>query len=492
MDRLRICLAAAEAAPFAKTGGLADVTAALTRELHRRGHDLRLFLPLYRRIREAARSEDAAFELEPDPELQGLPIWLDGREWHFGIQRAPLAEDGPRILLVDCPELYDREDLYGDGPDEPLRWALLAHAALHTCQRLGFAPQILHAHDWHAALLPLLVRTHYAWDRLFEETRTVLTLHNLGYQGVFPAEWAERLGFAGERERLPAEDLAQGVFNFLKTGILETDLLTTVSPTYAREIQTPEQGHGLDGVLRERSGRLLGILNGVDTGEWSPAEDRYLPATYDARDLAGKAVCRETLLRRFHLAPRGEGPVLGIVSRLVWQKGIELLEQVLPVALEREDLRLCVLGTGEERYERFFHWLQEAFPGRAGFHCGFSNELAHLVEAGSDLFLMPSRYEPCGLNQMYSMLYGTPPVVRRTGGLADTVREWDPEARTGTGFLFEAFEAEGLFQALTRALRAWRDPEGWRVLMRNGMLQDFSWSRRADSWLEVFQRLLAN
>ena len=485
---MRICFAAAEVAPFAKTGGLADVVAALTRYLQEAGHGVLAFVPAYRRILAGG------WEARPVEGLGDVEVRVGPQTFRVSFSRLRLPGSEAGVVLVHSPELYDREPIYTQDGDEPVRFALLSHAALAACQHLQWAPDVVHAHDWHAALLPLLVKTSFAWDRLFSKTRSVLTVHNIGYQGVFSSEAVDRLGLAGERHLLDQDDLRSGRVNFLKTGLLHADALTTVSQTYAREIQTPELGAGLDPILRRRSGALHGILNGVDYAVWSPETDPHIAQRYSAGDLAGKVRDKQALMADLGLRFDARVPVLGIVSRLTAQKGFDLLPDVLPIFLQREDLRLAVLGSGEEAHERYFQWLQETFPDKVCFYRGYNDALAHKIEAGSDIFLMPSRYEPCGLNQMYSLKYGTIPVVRRTGGLADTVRDYDAHGDgggTGTGFVFEEFTTRALRDALERALAAWRDPAAWHRLVQRAMAQDFSWQRQGARYVELYARLVA-
>jgi starch synthase len=483
---MRICHVAAELAPLAKTGGLGDVVAALSAQLSRDGHDVRVFLPLHGQMDLSGRA------LHRVDFLSGVPVWLGQREVTFDVFTTPLpGTDGFDLYLVDCPELFHRPRLY-EFDDEHVRFALLARAALETCQRMGWAPEIVHAHDWHAALVPLYLRTRYAWDRLFHDARTVLTIHNLGYQGVFPSDVLRDLDLHEHAELLHQEDLAAGRVNFLKTGILYADVLTTVSATYAREIQTPEYGFGLDPLLRRRADHLVGIVNGIDAGEWDPSDDPMIPHAFSPDDLSGKAANRTALRRELGLPnPPAPGPMLiGIVSRLVHQKGFHLTAGPLAEALAANRAQLVVLGTGEARYETMFRQAEERFPGRARFVNEYDHALAHRIEAGADAFVMPSLYEPCGLNQMYSLRYGTPPVVRRTGGLADTVEPWNGTAGTGTGFVFEHADVPGFRWALGQALEVWESsPAGWLRLQRNAMARDFSWQRQAGRYVELYRRL---
>jgi starch synthase len=480
---LKICFASSEFAPFAKTGGLADVCAALAHYLHREGHELVALLPRY------ARLDEAGLDIEPVEGLERLTLRFGGIEQSYAIDKAVLPDSGLTLYLLRCPAFYARGSLYTQDEDEYLRFVLLSRAALELCQHLGFAPDIVHCHDWQTALMPLYLKSVYAWDRLFRNTRTVLTIHNIGYQGMFPAGVLPMLGLHGAEHHLHQDDLKAGVINFLKTGVLYADLITTVSPTYAREILGEDFGMGLNGLLRERTGTVIGILNGVDYGVWNPATDPLIAANYSVDDLSGKRACKAALQRDVGLEERADRPLFGIVSRLVYQKGLELVEAVLPALLERRDCAIAVLGSGEQRYEDFFHWLQQRFPGRASFYRGYNETLAHRIEAGADLFLMPSLYEPSGLNQMYSLKYGTIPIVRETGGLADSVRQIDAETGVGDGILFRDFNADGFAWACNRGLDLYADQKLWRRLVLNAMRQDFSWERQGAHYVELYREL---
>jgi starch synthase len=393
------------------------------------------------------------------------------------------------LYFVHCPAVYDRATIYTIGPDEHLRFLVLQRAALDMCQRLKFAPDIVHCNDWHTALLPMLLKTVYAWDHLFSATRSVLSIHNIGYQGWFDASTTYDVG-GNVWDLLSPETRAGGAFNWLREGVRNADAVTTVSPTYALEIATPLGGHGLDGALRARGDAVIGILNGVDYSEWNPATDRYLKHHYSPQHLSGKGQTKAAFLDWLNLNIDAAAPLLGMVTRLTVQKGIDLLFDVLPETLATREMSCVVLGSGEERYEQFFAGLQQRFPDRVVFHRGYSEELAHLIEAASDMFLMPSLYEPCGLNQMYSLKYGTPPIVRRTGGLADSVQHWDPATRQGTGIVFNDFDPQGVRWALHAALDLFADRDCWLQMMRNGMAQDFSWDRQAKSYVSLYVRLV--
>jgi starch synthase len=478
---VRVAFLSSEVAPFAKSGGLADVAFSLPKALKRLGHDVRVFLPLYASV---DRERHGLRPLGHGP----IELRLAGQAIPFQTLAAELPGTGAPIYFVDCPKFYGRPSLYTSDPDESLRFLYFSRAIFEICQRLGFSPGILHANDWQTALAPLLKKTLYAWDRLFQPSRTILTIHNIAYQGIASAGVIEAIGV--DRSLFDPADLREGRVNFLKTGILHADRLTTVSPTYALEIQTEAQGHGLDPFLRRRARDLTGILNGVDYDVWDPSNDRFITARYSARSLDRKRKNKEALRKRLKLPISEEAPVIGMVTRLSYQKGIELLFDALPAVLSRHQAQLVVLGTGEAKYESFFAGLEARFPGKVRFAGGFNEELAHWIEAGADLFLMPSRYEPCGLNQMYSLRYGTVPIVRKTGGLADSVRPYDPTSEEGTGIVFEHFHAAAVVWALETGIRLFRDEERFRRLILNGMAEDFSWDQQAERYLAIYRELL--
>jgi starch synthase len=484
---LRICLIASEVAPLAKTGGLADVAGALAKYLHASGHDVRLFMPLYRQV------ERRKLNLWPVEFLQDVPLQLGARELRFSVGTARLPGSDAMVYLVDAPALYDRESVYTSDPDEHLRFLLLTHAAMLACQRMGFAPDVLHCNDWHTGFGPLLLRTTYAWDKLFRGTRSVMSIHNIAYQGVFGAADIADIGIVDAAAHLDAGELAAGRINPLREGVRHADHVSTVSPNYAREIQTPEFGSGLDALLRARAHSLSGILNGVDYQEWDPRHDRFVPLHYDASQLGTKDAIKQEFLQRAGLATQGRSrlPLIGMVSRLATQKGLDLLIQALPRLLAEREFALALLGSGEPRYEAFLDELAHAHPTRVAFRSGYSEEHAHWIEAASDMFLMPSQYEPCGLNQMYSLRYGTVPIVRRTGGLADSVRHFNPETREGTGVVFNDYDAAGLTWAVNTALDWHAQPELWRRLVQNAMAMDFSWETQVREYVALYERITA-
>ena len=479
---MNILFISSEVAPFAKTGGLGDVGASLPKALRARGHDVRVVLPFYRRVREGGH--------RVEPAIPPLELQLGPRRYAFATSTATLPGSDVPVYFVHQGELYDRPGIYTQDGDEHVRFAFLGWAALKIAQQLRFAPDIVHVNDWQTSLVPLILRTLLSWDRLFERTRTVLTIHNIGHQGTFGAGVLPELGMAEASGQFHQDQLRDGRLSFLLTGILYANAITTVSPTYAREIQTPEHGVGLDGFLRGRRDVVLGILNGIDETEWSPERDSHLPFRYSMEDLGGKERNKQHLLRSLGMPYRPGVPLIGIVSRLAWQKGFDLCFDAIPALLAQRDVQLVVLGSGEHRYEEFFARLARLAPHKVAFKNAFSEPLAHQIEAGSDLFLMPSRYEPCGLNQMYSLAYGTPPIVHATGGLADTVRLYNPRTGRGNGFVFEHFDARGLKWALGHALECWGDRQSWRRLQRNGMSEDFSWKRRVVEYENIYRKLI--
>jgi starch synthase len=469
---------ASEALPFAKTGGLADVAGALPPAIARLGWHVTLALPRYRGVARGALVERA-------------PLSIGGHAFDVGIFEAPLG-DGVRAALFDCPELYDRETLYGpdntDYPDNALRFALLARAALEFIGRRGGA-WLVHAHDWQAGLAPVYLKTLYAAHPVLAGTPTVFTVHNVAYQGNFDAGWLGRLDLGADQLSVNRLEF-WGRISFLKGGIVDADMITTVSPRYAEEIQTTEFGSGLEGVLRANRDHLVGILNAIDTRAWDPSRDPWLPRPFSAGDLSGKAAAKREVLARFGLPADAAAlgrPLIGMVSRMVDQKGLDLLA-ALEGELPKLDAAFVVLGTGEARYQNFWLRLRAAHPSRIGAYIGFSEELAHLVEGGADMFLMPSRYEPCGLNQMYSLRYGTVPIVRAVGGLADTVRDYRPRVEGATGFVFREYTPGSLLEALQRALSVFGRPGLWRTLQLSGMAEDHSWDRSAAEYVRIYDR----
>ncbi len=481
---MRVLFLSSEVAPFAKTGGLGDVSAALPKALHERGHDVRVYMPLYERI------DHTKHDFRVIDSLRKLKVMFGPKAYEVSIVAAKLPGSSMEVFFVSCPALYKRHAIYSNDGDEHLRFLVLCYAALEASQRTRFAPDIVHCNDWQTAMVPLILKTRFAWDgAIFGNTRTVLTIHNLNYQGQFPAGVLPETGLLRSAHLLHQDHLNEGRINFLLHGIMYASAITTVSPTYSREIRTPEFGAGLDHALRSRESSVFGILNGVDYDEWSPQADRTLPFRYDVDDLSGKEKNKAALLARGRLPTLPGVPLLGIVSRLTSQKGLDLLPEVLTKVLRERKFQLVVQGSGERRFERVFHQLREQFPAQVRFQTQFDNHLAHLIQAGADFFLMPSRYEPCGLTQLYAMKYGTVPIVRRTGGLSDTVKLWSPRTGEGTGIVFDDYNALAVLWALNAAYDLYRDRAAMRQLQRNGMTQNFSWSLQVQKYEQLYTHL---
>ncbi len=470
---LRILMIASEAQPFSKTGGLADVATALPKALGRLGHDVTLITPRYRGA--------------PDgPVVATIAVEVAGHRFRARLLEQPVGP-GATVLLLDCPDLYDRAGIYyeaaGDYPDNPVRYAFLAAAAIEYAAQQRQPFEIVHTHDWQGGLAPL-------YARALGTVPVVLTIHNLAYQGIFEKAWVPRLGLRWDDFTVSGFEFFDRL-SFLKAGINFADAITTVSPTYADEIQRPEHGHALDGVIRSRREHLTGILNGIDPDEWNPASDRYLPEPFDAGRLPAKAASKRALLERFGLPVTDKSlarPVIGMVSRMVDQKGLDLLAAVAD-QLAALDATFTIVGTGEPRYQDMWRQLSKGQPDRIGAFIGFDEQRAHLVEAGADMFLMPSRFEPCGLNQMYSLRYGTVPIVRAVGGLVDTVRPYNPRNGQGTGFLFSEYQPGALLRTLDAALAAFANKKVWTRLQKNGMRANFSWDRSAAEYVKIYRRL---
>lgn len=487
-DRLNIVHVASEFAPLVKVGGLADMVSALAGAQARAGHAVAVMIPAYRGVelpagwtREPLGRFDVPWGLKREPaSIERV------REKASGVEVLLVGHEGDRRFF-DRPGVYDDPDSGQGWKDNAERYLFFNRAVIAGLSHLDRACDVLHGHDHQAAWASCFVRVHDAASPRFAGTATVFTLHNMGYQGIHDAFV---LGLAGipQSAFYPTSPFEfWGRVNYMKVGIAFSDALTTVSPRYAEEIRSSEEfGCGLESLLERRRADLRGILNGIDLDVWNPATDAYLSSHYSAEDLSGKDACRTSLLEAAGFDTAAKGPVIGIVTRLAEQKGLDLLEHGAQAGFELP-ARLVVLGSGEPRYEAFLTRLMEANPGRVYFRRGFDEGFAHLVSAGSDMYLMPSRYEPCGLNQMYAMRYGTPPVVRATGGLADTVREFDSMTGTGTGFLFQDYDVEDMIGALRRAMAIHRQPELWRVVQRNGMARDFSWTRSAAEYDTVYR-----
>jgi starch synthase len=481
---IRVLHVASEVAPYSKTGGLADVMGALPQAQARLGAEVIVVAPKYRAV-DAARLGLAKW-------LRTVPVFLGSEKVEVGIWEGRMTAGKVRLFLVDHPPSFDRDGLYttpggADFPDNARRFTLLGRAALEICAHMELWPDVVHGHDWQAG--PALIHARFA-SGARKVPKTVFTIHNLAYQGVFPEAVVDQLGLPRELWTPDGFEF-YGQLSLLKAGLVLADRITTVSPRYAEEIKTPEQGFGMDGLLRARASVLSGILNGVDYGVWSPERDPNLTRDYSHDEPSGKRACKEALQREVGLPMRAETPLCGTISRFAYQKGFDLIVDVLPDLLRDEDVQYVVLGSGDEKIESALTKLQKQFPTRLALRTGYDDPLAHRIEAGADLYVMPSRYEPCGLNQMYSLRYGTVPIVRATGGLDDTIVDYEPRSRTGTGFKFEPYSVPALAACWRRALMVYRAPQHFSALARRGMTQDFSWNASARRYVELYSRALA-
>jgi starch synthase len=472
---MRIALLSSEVVPFAKTGGLADVSGALPQALREHNVDARVFLPLYEQIDR---------QLLADDPIENVPI-----EWRGQIRTVRVWQSeatGVPAYLIEAPEFFARPSIYGYG-DDHARFAFFSRAALAVLKHLDWQPDVLHGNDWPCGFAVVELRSRRRHESFFQKTKSLFSLHNVAYQGTFDPDDLWWLGFGEPSDR---EDfMLNRAASALKAGIVAADALSTVSPKYAREIQTPEQGYGLDWLLRARADRLAGITNGVDYTIWNPETDPHIAANFSADDLSGKRECKLDLLRRFDLSEDPDRPLLAMISRLVSQKGYDLIQQISGAILQTGSF-VVMLGAGAREYEDFLQQWHDLAPKQVGIYKGYAGEpLAHQIEAGADMFLMPSLYEPCGLNQMYSMRYGTVPIVRATGGLDDTVQQFDPASGTGTGFKFQPYSGGAFLEKIHEALYFYGRPETWQHIERNGMLVDNSWSAAAERYIELYQGL---
>jgi starch synthase len=476
---MNIAFVASECVPFSKTGGLADVVGALPRALANLGHQVSVYLPRYRQTKLA----------DPQVVVRSITVPFDDQYRFPSVVNAGNSS-GVRCYFVDYPPYFDRDALYGtsagDYPDNAERFALFSRAVLEASKVLG-VPQVFHCHDWQSALLPVMLRTLYDEDPAFQDVATVFTIHNMGYQGLFPSDILPLLMLPWDLLTISKMEFF-GQVNFLKGALVYSDFITTVSKKYSQEIQTTEYGFGLEGVLRNRAATVTGILNGVDYDEWSPQTDKFAVAKYSPLDLSGKRECKQDLLNAFGVAHADPKlPVIGIVSRFAAQKGFDLIAQVMD-RLALEEMIVVALGAGDKPYEEMFQRLSKQFPNKIAVKVAYDNAIAHKIEAGADMFLMPSKYEPCGLNQIYSLKYGTVPIVRATGGLDDTIEPWDVRTGKGTGFKFTEYNGEALLATIKQALVAYRDQSSWQTLMRNGMGRDFSWGASAREYGKIYER----
>ena len=487
--KLKVLIVSPEVVPFAKTGGLADVAGALSKVLSVKGrYEIKTILPKYKMV------DNRKFNLGKT-DLHLPEIKIGEKKVKFEIKKCQLSQS--EYLFVENGEYYDREELYQDRKsgydyeDNDERYILFGRGVLETVKALNWKPDLIHCNDWQSALIPAYIKTIYEDDLFYKSIATLFTIHNIAYQGNFPKESFEKLGVKSELFYPLSPFEYWGRVNFLKIGIIYSDLINTVSERYAVEIQSgPEFGYGMEGVLRDRSQDLYGVLNGADYEEWSPEKDKLIPYNYGKGNLWVKTKNKEFLLKQASLGYDENIPLIGMISRLADQKGFDLLQEIADRLLSLE-LKLLILGTGEEKYHRFLPELEKKYPEKMKVYLKYDNKLAHLIEAGSDIFLMPSRYEPCGLNQLYSLKYGTIPVVRETGGLADTIEDYNPRTKKGTGFVFKDYNGEELFFALKRALELFKDKTAWNNLIVEGMEKDFSWEASAEKYIRLYEKAIA-
>jgi len=474
---LNILLAASEVVPYAKTGGLADVAGALPKALARLGHNVRVVMPRYKSEKIEAAGERLPGELR-------VPFDFGERRIEVYIDKSGEVP----VYFIDAPEYFSRAKLYGET-DDPERFAFFSRAVLELAKALGVKFDVIHLNDWMTGLVPVYLKTAYAGDPAFEGTKTLFTIHNIAFPGYFRPDDLAKFGLPDWLNRAEGGVEFYGLASTLKGGLVFSDAISTVSPRYSAEIQTAEFGEKFDGLLRARRNDLYGILNGVDYDEWNPETDTHIAANYSVEDLSGKIECKRELLLSFGLPEDLDRPLIGCISRLSDQKGFDLILSIADQMLER-GVAFVLLGSGEEAYERAFQVLRDASRSQVGVYLGFSNELAHKIEAGADMFLMPSRFEPCGLNQMYSLKYGTVPIVRAAGGLDDTIENFDRTTRQGNGFKFYEYDSGRLLEKINEALQVYSETDQWRVLMLNGMRADNSWGASARRYVELYQELV--
>jgi starch synthase len=492
--KFKILFVTSEVVPFVKTGGLADVSAALPQMLSELGHEVRIVVPKYGAV------DERKFKIHEVVRLKDLHIQIGEKDVVFSLKSCFLP--GPKIRVqiyfLDNLEYFgSRNSLYidpetgKDYPDNDERFILLNRAVFELISKLGWIPDIIHCNDWQCGLIPAYLKSLYKDNPLFANFNTLFTIHNLEYQGEFPKSTFAKTGLPEDLNSNRGL-LIDGKINFMKTGLLFADVINTVSENYANEIRSDEQlGSGLKNVLAKRKDDLYGIINGIDTQIWNPEKDNHLSKKYSMKNLEGKVVNKKALAEKFGFKFDENIPVIGVISRLFDSKGMDLIAEIFP-ELMKLDLQIVLLGTGDRKYHQFFEKMSQKYRNKFACYLGFNDELAHLIEAGSDIFLMPSRYEPCGLNQMYSLVYGTVPLVRETGGLADTVSRFNEKTGEGNGFVFKKYEGEALLKELNHALKLFKDKKTWIKIIKNGMKSDFSWNSSAKKYIELYKTVLNN
>lgn len=481
---MKIAFVTTECVPYAKTGGLADVAGSLPKELEKLGCEVKIFLPKYSRI------DESKYGLRYNWTIGEMTIRVNGVDRSVHLHQAKLPGSNVEVNFIDCPHYFFRDGIYTNDIDEDERFILFSKGVIETIQRFGWVPDIIQCNDWQTGLIPLFIKDNYNWDRLFDKTATIFTIHNIGYQGRFSKSALFAAEIRGDLYYPNGPVEFEDSVSFMKTGIVFSDFINTVSNKYSHEILTEEYGAGLHNILRARKQDVYGILNGIDYDEWNPETDKFLPYKFSAKDLSGKTKNKKFLMDHFNLPFDENRPLVGVVSRLVMQKGFDIFSGAIN-ALMNLDAQYIILGSGEDKYETFFRGLPQYFPGKIGTFIGYNNELSHLIEAAADIFLMPSRYEPCGLNQIYSLKYGTVPVVRKTGGLADTVKDWDEENYYGfdhgTGFSFYDYTSFALSSSVERAVNVFKQKNIWKKIQQNGMKLDFSWKKSAEKYMELYK-----
>lgn len=478
---MKVAFVASECFPYVKTGGLGDVVGALPKFLEQEGCEVKLFIPLYGGIKKDLH------KINPLDEFKDISVRIGDKNVSFSLWHSTLPESSVGVYFIDCPVYFHRDMPYTNDPDEDERFILFQTAVIETLQRLKWAPDIIHCNDWQTSLVPVYLKTNYKWDKLFEKTAALLSIHNIGYQGRFSKNSVYNAGLSYTDYYPGGPYELDDTFCFLKAGILFSEIINTVSPTYSKEIQTKEFGAGLEGVLSLRKDNLYGVLNGIDTDIWNPKTDKFIPFNYSRKNPKGKSKNKKMLLEEAGLKYDENIPAIGIISRFAGQKGFDLLFPIIN-ELMNLPIQLLILGSGEDKTEKFFEQMALSFPDKVNKYIGYNNKLAHYITAGCDMFLMPSHYEPCGLNQMYSLNYGTVPIVRNTGGLADTVKDFHEYDEKGNGFSFNDYTPYALYSTIERALSIFRDKKIWKEIVIRGMEEDFSWKHPAEEYIKLYEK----